>query len=32
MALAMAAWVQVFAWGCKSLGQLGVGDTEGYCA
>ena len=22
-----AAWAQVFAWGCNSSGQLGVGDT-----
>ena len=23
----MASWAQVFAWGCNSSGQLGVGDT-----
>lgn len=28
MALATAAWAQVFAWGCTSSRQLGAGDTE----
>ena len=32
MASVMAAWAQVFAWGCNSSGQLGVGDTEVFCA